>query len=128
MISITEVERIQKLLIEKFGGLHGIRDMAALESALSRPFQTFDHSSLYQSHIEKAAALLESLLINHPFIDGNKRIGYFMLRLFLLNNNIDITASENNKYEFIINVASGIIKFDEIVLWLTANTRKINGA
>jgi len=66
------------------------------------------------------------LLINHPFIDGNKRIGYFLLRLFLLHNNIDITASGDNRYEFIINVASGITKFNEIVSWLLANTKKID--
>jgi death-on-curing protein len=126
MISITEVERLQKLLIDKFGGSHGIRDKATLESALARPFQTFDNASLYQYPIEKAAALVESLLINHPFIDGNKRIGYFLLRLFLLHNNIDITASCDNRYEFIIDIASGIIKFDEIVSWLLANTKKID--
>jgi death on curing protein len=71
---------------------------------------------LYPSSIEKAAALLESILINHPFVDGNKRTGYTIMRLFLIQNGYDITGSQNEKNEFIVKVASGVIKYDEIVL------------
>jgi death on curing protein len=76
MISIKEAEQIHKILIDTFGGAHGIRDLSALESALSRPFQTFDDKELYPTAIDKAAALAESILNNHPFVDGNKRTGY----------------------------------------------------
>lgn len=86
MISVVEVEQLHKLLIDQFGGSHGIRDMTALESAILRPFQTFDNHDLYPSVIDKAASLVESILVNHPFIDGNKRTGYLVLRLFLINN------------------------------------------
>jgi death on curing protein len=78
MISIRDAERIHNILIEKFGGLKGIRDSALLDSALKRPFQTFDQRELYPSSIDKAAALFESLIINHPFMDGNKRIAYVL--------------------------------------------------
>ncbi len=122
MISISEVEQLHSTLIRDFGGSDGIRDRASLESALSRPFQTFDNVELYPTPIEKAAALVESILINHPFVDGNKRIGYFLLRLFLLNNHIDIITSLDSKYEFIIDIASGKTKYDDIVAWLKANT------
>ena len=128
MISIAEVEQIHSLLIDIFGGSHGIRDKSALESALARPFQTFDNNDLYKSTIEKAASLVESILINHPFVDGNKRTGYLLLRLFLLINKLELSASQDNKYEFIINIASGTLKFDGIVSWLTNNTIEINGA
>jgi death on curing protein len=128
MISVTEVEQLHRLLIDNFGGSQGIRDRESLESALSRPFQTFDSHDLYPSTIEKAASLIESILINHPFIDGNKRIGYTLLRLYLLDNDVDITASQDNKYEFVINIASGTLKYDGIVSWLTSNTTKKNGA
>ncbi|QQS51315.1 MAG: type II toxin-antitoxin system death-on-curing family toxin [Bacteroidota bacterium] len=84
MISISEVILIQDILIEKFGGTHGIRDKGLLESALSRPFQTFDKKDLYPTAIQKAAALIESIVINHPFIDGNKRIGFVIMRLYLM--------------------------------------------
>jgi death on curing protein len=126
MISIEEVKQLHHLLIDKFGGSHGIRDNAALESAITRPFQTFDGKELYASVQEKAASLIESILINHPFIDGNKRIGYTLLRLFLLQNGIDITASQDNKYEFVINIASGTLKYNEILAWLISNTKNTN--
>jgi death-on-curing protein len=127
MISIVEVEQLHKRLIDNFGGSHGIRDKAALESAISRPFQTFDNNDLYPTVIEKAASLIESILINHPFIDGNKRTGYILLRIFLINNGLDIFASQDNKFEFVINIASGTLKYDGIVSWLKSNTKKKNG-
>src|SRR4030095_14077669 len=126
MISIKEVEQLHRILIDKFGGSHGIRDNSALESALARPFQTFDEKELYASALEKASSLIESILINHPFTDGNKRTGYTLLRLFLIKNGIDIAASQDNKYEFVIDIASGGLKYEGIVSWLTANTTKMN--
>jgi death on curing protein len=83
VISTKDILSIHKTLIDNFGGSHGVRDAASLESALSRPFQTYDNVDLYKTPLEKAATLVESLLINHPFIDGNKRTGYTVLRLFL---------------------------------------------
>jgi death-on-curing protein len=126
MISIKEVERLHRILIDRFGGVHGIRDSVALESAIARPFQTFDGRELYPSVIQKVASMIESILINHPFIDGNKRTGYTLLRLFLIRNRIDINASQDNKYEFVIDIASGILKFEGIVSWLTLNTQTMN--
>jgi death on curing protein len=123
MIPINEVEEMHRTLIGQFGGSHGIRDHSALQSALARPFQTFDNSELYPSILEKAAALIESILINHPFVDGNKRSGYTLLRLYLLAYGVDITASPDNKYEFVINIASGTLKYDGIVTWLKGNTK-----
>jgi death-on-curing protein len=75
MISVSEAIYIHDILIERFGGSTGIRDVGLLESALARPFQTFNGVDLYPESIEKAAALIESILNNHPFVDGNKRIG-----------------------------------------------------
>ena len=73
---------------------------------------------MYPTPILKAAALIESILINHPFIDGNKRTGYVLMRLLLIENNIDIYASESEKYSFVIAVASGEKKYDKILQWL----------
>ena len=122
MISVKEAEEIHKILINTFGGSHGLRDLSSLESALARPFQSFENQELYPSVILKAAALLESILINHPFIDGNKRLGYTLMRLFLLSNGLDIKASQDDKYEFIISVASGEKDFDSITEWLALHT------
>jgi len=127
MIEVTEVILLHKTLIDNFGGSHGLRDAAALESALARPFQRFDDKELYPAVLEKAAALVESVLINHPFLDGNKRIGYALFRIFLAINDIEITASTDNKYEFIIDIASGVLKFEGIVKWLESHSCKKNG-
>ena len=75
MIRIEEVVNIHEILIDKFGGSHGIKDIKGLESVINRPFMTFDQKDLYSTPVEKAAALIESLISNHPFVDGNKRIG-----------------------------------------------------
>jgi len=82
-----------------------------------------DQKELYPSPSEKAAALIESMLINHPFIDGNKRIGYVLLRLLLMEYKLDIVASEDEKYEFVINIAKSIFKFPHIVEWISKRTK-----
>jgi death-on-curing protein len=119
MISVKEAAAIHKILINAFGGSHGVSDSALLDSALARPFQTFENIDLYSTPIQKAASLIESILINHPFIDGNKRTGYVLMRIFLIHNGLDINASQEEKYDLVINIASGHTKFDEIVKWLT---------
>ena len=90
MISIKEVEQIHNFLIEEFGGAKGIRDLGALDAAINRPFATFDQQELYPNPVDKAAAIIESILINHPFLDGNKRTGYVLMRLLLLQSGQDI--------------------------------------
>lgn len=121
MIDIHDAIRIHEVLIEKFGGSHGIRDLALLESALSRPFQTFDLEDLHPTTINKAAALIESILINHPFIDGNKRIAYVLMRLLIMNYGFDILATEDEKYDFSIKIDRGEYRYSEITDWLTRN-------
>jgi len=119
MIRIEFVINIHEILIEKFGGVHGIRDKKALESAITRPFMTFDQKDLYPSPIEKAAALLESIISNHPFLDGNKRIGYVLMRYFLMENDLDVKATQTEKYEFVIKIAQGQLSYEQIHSWLS---------
>ena len=124
MISVENAIKIQSLLVDKFGGTSGIRDKSLLESALARPFQTFDKKDLYSSPIEKAAALIESIITNHPFIDGNKRFGYVAMRLVLLEAGLDIRATEEEKYEFVISIAKGELKFPGICNWILKTQHK----
>ena len=93
MLDISDVLLIHERLIREFGGASGLKDRGLLESAIFRPFQSFGGQELYQSIEEKASAILESILINHPFVDGNKRTGYTLFRLMLLSENMDINAS-----------------------------------
>jgi len=118
MIDVQDAIRIHEVLIDRCGGSQGIRDLTLLESALSRPFQTFDKKDLYPTPIEKAAALIESILINHPFIDGNKRLGYVLMRLLLLDYGFDISASQNEKFDFVITIAKGDYHNSYIIDWI----------
>ena len=122
MISIRDVENIYDILIEKFGGVSGIRDT----SILNRPFQTFDQKELYPTSIDKAAAIFESIISNHPFIDGNKRTAYVLMRLILLEGKCDIVAEENIKYDFVIAAAKGELRFHQIKNWIEQHSFKIN--
>ena len=124
MILPEKVKLIHQQIIEKYGGSSGIRDTNALQSAINRPFQTFDNKELYNTVFEKAAALLESILKNHPFIDGNKRTGYVLLRLFLMQHNFDIHATEDEKFNFIINIASGNFFYADILNWLKLQVKQ----
>jgi death on curing protein len=118
MIDVDEVIRIHDILIDEFGGSKGIRDIKLLDSAINRPFQTFDKKDLYPSPVEKSAAIFESLIINHPFIDGNKRIAYVLMRLVLLQYDLDILANQDEKYDFVIKAAKSELDFDSIKNWI----------
>lgn len=102
-------------MIRAFGGSQGVRGENGLKSALERPFSGFGETEFYPNPEEKAAAILESIVKSHPFIDGNKRTGYVLMRLVLMNFGKDIQATQDEKYDFIIAVASRQLDFQEIV-------------
>ncbi len=112
---------LHNLLIDEFGGSRGTRDQAALHAALNRPFATFDGIDLYPTPIEKAAAIFESVIINHPFIDGNKRTAYVLLEYLLMNKaGLRLQATLEEKYKMTIAASAGEIRFDEIKTWITS--------
>ena len=125
MISLEEVILIHEILIKEYGGSNGIRDLDLLKSAIERPFSGFGQTEFYPTTEEKSAALLESIITNHPFIDGNKRIGYTLMRLLLLENQKDIKAGLQEKYDFIIQIASGQISYSDILIWIQARVISI---
>jgi death on curing protein len=118
MIRVSEVLAIHDILVERFGGVKGVRDRAALESAINRPYQTFDGQELYPGAVDKAAAIFESIISNHPFVDGNKRTAYVLMRLLLKQKLMDISASEDEKFDFVIKCAQGTLTFDGIKTWI----------
>jgi death-on-curing protein len=124
MIGLNDVLNIHDILIDKFGGTKGVRDQGALESAINRPYATFGELDLYSSQIEKAAAIFESVLINHPFLDGNKRTAYVLMKLILLEDGLDIYADQDEKYQMVISASKGDIRFAEIVKWLQNRVKK----
>ena len=125
MILVEDVIKLHNKSIDDFGGARGIRDSGLLESALARPFQTFGGEDLYPTVFEKAAALAESLIINHPFIDGNKRTGILTMVTFLFEYNFALTAREDDLYNFTISISTGETKFDDIVQWLKQNSNPL---
>lgn len=118
MISVAQALRIHAIAIESFGGADGVRDMGSLESALARPFQAFSGEELYPTIFEKAAAICESIIVNHLFVDGNKRTGYILMEALLRHEGYAINASDEVLYSFVIKISTGTIPFDEIVAWL----------
>ena len=126
MITIEIAIELHNDLIDLFGGSKGIRDKSGLEAAVARPYMTFDQQYLYPSAFEKAAAILESLIINHPFIDGNKRIAYTLMQLILLDYNLYLVVTENEQYEFVIAASIGEMRFDDIKTWLENNTSPLS--
>ena len=116
-----EYEQVIKLhssLIAKTGGIDGIRDEKLLDSALQTPFQTFGGNNLYPDVLDKASQLCYSLIENHPFVDGNKRIGVHLALLFLQLNNIELNYSQQELIDFGLGIASGKISKHGIKEWL----------
>ena len=118
-ITIGEVLGIYKRVMQETGGLIGIRDIGALESAIAQPYMTFDGNELYPSLAEKAAALGFSLIQNHPFADGNKRTGHAVMESFLGLNDYEINASTDEQVEVILSLASGNLSRNEFTEWLS---------
>lgn len=118
-LGVHDVLYMQKVLIDRYGGIHGIRDIGALESALARP-----QSGYYQDIIQQAAALMESLAINHPFLDGNKRIAFAVVDVFFRINGYNLDISSHNAYDKIMALFEEQT-FDKTHLedWLRAHTK-----
>jgi death on curing protein len=117
-LTIDEVLEIHSVLIDEFGGARGIRDTGILESAIMRP-----QSGYYQDTIEEACALMESLAINHPFVDGNKRVSFFCTDTFLRMNGYFIDCENKAAYSFFIGLfESNSFKFSNLLEWLNENT------
>lgn len=124
MFLLDSVLKLHKAVIQKYGGADGIRDADLLDAALKRPFQTFDGLALYPDAVDKAAAVIQSIIVNHPFIDGNKRTGVLLGMTLLLTHNIQITAKEDARYNFVISVSKNELSFEDIVMWLRANAEQ----
>lgn len=117
-LSVLEVAVIHARLIQRTGGASGLRDLGLLEAAVARPQATFGDSDLYPSVWDKAAVLMESLVLNHPFIDGNKRVALVATGLFLERNGYTLEATQDEVYTFTMGVAEGAIDRVAIAAWL----------
>lgn len=126
-LSITQVLAIHDQMIKRFGGSYGIRDLSLIESALGRPQATFDGNDLHDSLFDKAAALLQSLLKNHPFVDGNKRTALTSAGIFLNINGYKLNNTHKEEVEFAVKVDNESLTLREISIWLQDHSVKERG-
>jgi death on curing protein len=116
-LTTEQVLFVHYRLIQETGGDHGVRDIGLLESAVARPQATFNEKELYLDVFEKAAALMQSLVNNHPFIDGNKRTGIACAVLFFKQNGVLIHVHNRELEEFTLKVAKSEIDTRKITKW-----------
>ena len=117
-LSRSEIIVLHAEVIVRSGGILGIRERGALESAVAQPKMTFEGKDLYPTLAEKAAALGHALIQNHPFLDGNKRIGHAAIEVFLLLNGYELHASVDEQEGIVLGVARGEMSRTELSGWL----------
>ena len=123
-LTVGEVLDLYSRVMQQSGGLVGIRDVGALESAVAQPRMTFDGAELYPTLVEKASALGFSLIENHPFLDGNKRTGHAALETLLVLNGYQISASVDEQVAIILGVASGTVGREAFTAWLRGHIER----
>ena len=124
-LSFGEVVELHQRLLDLTGGASGIRDLGLLESALAQPRASFGGVDLHPTLVDKAAALGFSLIANHPFVDGNKRVGHAAMEVFLTLNDLEIDASTDEQERLILDVAAGIVDRPGLVQWLASHVRSL---
>jgi death-on-curing protein len=117
-LNLVEVLDLHRQIIEQSQGAMGIRDLGALESALAQPRMTFAGEDLYPTIVDKASALGFSIVMNHPFVDGNKRTGHAAMETFLILNGLEINAYVDEQERVILALALGELKRDMFTNWL----------
>jgi len=121
-LTVEQVLFIHARLIDETGGAHGMRDLELLESAVMRAQATFGGLELYPDVFAKAAALLHSLVLNHPFLDGKKRTGIASAALFLAQNGTRLNASNPKLEDFTLSVVTSALEIEDIAMWFEANS------
>ena len=124
-LTMEEVVELHRLVIGQSGGARGIRDPAGLASAVAQPRMTFDGRELYPTLVEQAAAIGFSLVRNHPFVDGNKRIGHAAMETFLLLNGLELVATVDEQEKVVLGLAEASLKRDAFTEWVRSHIRRV---
>ena len=117
-LSKPQILLLHEQLIAETGGSSGLRDEGMLDSALNAPFQTFGGEDIYPSLQQKAARLCFGLIKNHPFVDGNKRIGAHVMLVFLALNGIELQHTQTELSDVILQLAAGTIQSSDLLDWI----------
>ena len=121
ILNKRQILMLHQHLVDETGGSPGLRDEDLLDSALNAPFQTFGDTSAYPSLQQKAARLCYGLVKNHPFIDGNKRIGAHAMLVFLAVNGLELSYTQQELSDIILQIAAGEKEYDDLLVWLLAH-------
>jgi death on curing protein len=124
-LALAEVVDLHRRLLEATGGAAGVRDLGALESALAQPRMTLAGNDVYPTVVEKAAALCFSLVGNHPFVDGNKRVGHAAMETFLVLNGAEIDASLDEQERVMLDLAAGRVDRRQLADWLRQHLKAL---
>jgi len=127
-LTLTEVLGLHARLIASSGGARGLRDLGRLQSAIAQPMATFDGIELYPDVVTKAGALGFALIMGHPFIDGNKRIGHAAMEVLLVLNGFEIAATVDEQEATVLSVASGNCSSIDFLEWLKRCVRQVTPA
>ena len=122
-LSAEQILFIHARLIDETGGSHGLRDMDGLLAAVGRPRSSFEGKDLYPDLFSKAAALFESIVQNHPFVDGNKRTGAVAASLFLQRNGYELTATSDDLVDIAMGIAQSQFTVEQIASWLRGHSK-----
>jgi death-on-curing protein len=122
-LDTTQVLYLHSLMYSATGGLSGLRDGAALESAIYHSYATFEGKDLYQTVEEKAARQAYGIIRNHPFIDGNKRTGLFVMLVFLQLNNIKLNFTQSELVDLGVGIAEGQTDSEQITKWILTHKK-----
>jgi len=122
-LSLVQVGALHAQQLKRYGGGTGLRDRGALESALARPEATFAGEDLYPDIADKAAALMHSLALNHPFVDGNKRVAAFAAIVFAESNDHEFLATPDELVETTLAVAEGKMAVEALAIWFRQRLR-----
>jgi death-on-curing protein len=124
-LTTGEVLELHRRLIQEHGGKAWLRDMGSLESAVAQPMQSFGGEDLHVTLEAKTAALCYSLVMNHPFSDGNKRVGHAAAETFLVLNGYEVDASVDDAERVILGVAAGKVSRETLTEWIREHTVKL---
>lgn len=124
-LTLGEVVSLQWAILESSGGASGIRDLGALESAIAQPRASFDGTDLHPSLPAKAAALGCSLVLNHAFVDGNKRVGHAAMEVFLILNDYEIVATLDEQEQLMLDLAAGSVTREQLSEWLQKHLQPV---
>lgn len=124
-LSIEQVLKLHREQVATYGGGIGLRDRGLLESAVARPAMTFGGDDLYPDVPSKAAALMHSLVLNHPFVDGNKRVGAHAAILFVLANGWAFLAAAEELIDLSLAVAEGKVEMEALAIWFRQRLRSV---